>query len=152
EPAKPPLPMRSNFPFQPELGIQTSKPIREALVGVAQPATRQKAGRSLTTSPLGALKVPEGTDWATVIVVFGTARALRLSQAAAAAGVGPGMTAASRPTTRTRTPKCRLIGSPLCATDRGPGLSPLSGVSLARLREDPPSREAREPAGSCGRR
>src|SRR5437879_11271256 len=95
--------MPSNFPFQPELGIQTSKPIRESVVGVAKPATRQKAGRLLTTAPLGAVKVPEGTDWATVIVVFGTVRALRLSQAAAAAGVGPGMTAVSGPT-RTRTP------------------------------------------------
>src|SRR5436190_848318 len=72
--------------------------------------------------------------------------------AAAAPGGPGGMTAAGRPTTRTRTPKWRLIGSPPCATDRGPGLAPLSGVSLARLREDPPSREGREPAGSCGRR
>src|SRR5205809_6402377 len=108
--------MPSNFPFQPELGIQTSKPIREALVGVAKPATRQKAGRSLTTSPLGALKVPEGTDWATAIAVFGTATALRLSQAGAAAGVAPGTTSASSPTTSTRTPTWRPIGSTPYAT------------------------------------
>jgi hypothetical protein len=55
DPAKPPFPTPSNFPFQPEAGIHTSIPISESLVGASVAATRQKAGMLAKTSPSGAV-------------------------------------------------------------------------------------------------
>src|SRR5882724_1561990 len=44
-PAHPPLPTASNFPFQPEAGIQTSISMCESVDGANTAATRQCAGR-----------------------------------------------------------------------------------------------------------
>ena len=44
-PANPPLPTCSYLPFQSE-GSQTSNRMSESLVGLATPATRQKAGKA----------------------------------------------------------------------------------------------------------
>jgi len=44
-----------SFPFQPEVGIQTSILMSESLVGVSLAETRQNAGILVKISPLGAL-------------------------------------------------------------------------------------------------
>src|SRR5271166_2115083 len=54
-PAKPPFPTPSNFPFQPEAGIQISILMSESLVGFNLAATRQNAGMLVKVSPFGAL-------------------------------------------------------------------------------------------------
>ena len=46
-PDQPPFPTASNFPFQPEAGIQTSILISESLDGLSVAAIRQYGGKSL---------------------------------------------------------------------------------------------------------
>src|SRR5580658_4166188 len=82
EPAQTPFPPPTNFPFQPESGIQTSKRISESGVGWMVPATRQNAGSAakFAGGPPGTppapegLKVPAGTSATSVIVVWGIFR------------------------------------------------------------------------------
>src|SRR5271165_1927799 len=54
-PGKAAVPTPSNFPFQPEAGIQTSILMSESLVGFNLAATRQNAGMLVKVSPFGAL-------------------------------------------------------------------------------------------------
>src|SRR5215510_16310831 len=85
DPAKPPLPTCRYLPFHVgSVGIHTSKPMLESAVGCDAPATRQKAGSPVWGAPVGGVKVPAGTDCATVIAVWGKARPSRLSHVAAA--------------------------------------------------------------------
>jgi len=84
-PAKPPFPTPWNLPFQIAAGIQISIPMSESLLGVRLAATRQNAGMLGKIWPSGALYVPAGIDCATVMVVFGSLRLIRLSQVAATA-------------------------------------------------------------------
>jgi hypothetical protein len=74
------------LPFHPALGIQSSKPMFESLVGLITPATRQNAGKPGIGAPVGGANVPAGIEAATVIVVCGNANAARLSQFSALAG------------------------------------------------------------------
>src|SRR5579872_825914 len=93
-PAKPPLPSPWNLPFHPESGIQTSILISESGVGFTVAVTRQKAGSSLyleaaapgkfAAAPDG-VKAPASTTWASVMVVSGNFRLLKLSHVAATA-------------------------------------------------------------------
>src|SRR5690349_5016790 len=91
-PAQPPFPTAWNLPFQPEAGNQTSILISESLVGFNVASTRQKEGRSLYPAfgfgprPPGSVKAPASTACAKVIVVFGRASEVRLSQVAASPG------------------------------------------------------------------
>ena len=62
------------MPFQPSVGIQTSKRMSESLVGRIEPATRQ------AVVTIAGLNVPAGTTVAVVIVVSGRCRPARLSQ------------------------------------------------------------------------
>src|SRR5260370_35873621 len=91
-PAEPPEPSPRNLPFHPAAGIQTSKLMCDAGVGVAKAATRQKAGRFWKTWPLAAVKVPAGTDCAAVTVTCGRGRPARLVQGAPGAGFAPAAT------------------------------------------------------------
>src|SRR6266581_3412215 len=63
-----------NLPFQPSVGIQTSKRMSESLVGLIEPATRQ------AVVTIAGLNVAAGTTVAVVIVVSGRRRPVRLSQ------------------------------------------------------------------------
>src|SRR5690349_13053170 len=82
-PASPPLPTPSKRPFQFDAGSQTSKWITETSVGFRIPCTSQNAGRSSMARPLGGVNVPAETDFADVMVVFGSARLASPSQLAA---------------------------------------------------------------------
>src|SRR5882724_9450722 len=73
-----------NLPFQLDDGSQTSKRISESEEGFIDPATRQKAGRLGMGLASGTVNSPGGRDSAIVIVVFGSAKAARLSQVVAA--------------------------------------------------------------------
>ena len=96
----PPLPTPINLPFQLEAGIQTSNLISESAEGLVTAATRQKGGRSLAATMVmpprkpgdgkgdGGVNAPAETIWTTVIVVFGSLSAIRLSQAVAAVSCG----------------------------------------------------------------
>src|SRR6266850_2973583 len=89
-PAHPPLPTACSFPFQPEeAGNQTSIVISESLDGFSVAATRQNAGRLAYENPrpraAGLTNAPGGTVCASVIVVFGSESAARLSHVAAIA-------------------------------------------------------------------
>src|SRR5271154_3016268 len=80
EPASPPFPICSNFPFQVSAGIHTSILISESAVGLISACTRQNAGKSIDgTSPGGNLKSPAGTTAAEVIVVFSSCSAANFS-------------------------------------------------------------------------
>src|SRR5439155_2401411 len=68
-----------NLPFQPSVGIHTSKRMSESLVGRIDPATRQ------AVVTIAGLKVPAGTTVAVVIVVSGRPRLAKLSQDVGAA-------------------------------------------------------------------
>ena len=88
-PAHPPVPIALNLPFQPSTGSHTSILILESLVGFTVAATRQNGGRSAygiagPRAVAGGVKPPAGTDWASVIVVSGSASDARLSHVAAA--------------------------------------------------------------------
>src|SRR5271157_1698659 len=88
-PLQPPLPTASNFPFQPDAGIQTSILMLESWLGARVAATRQKAGRlRMGWGAPGGVKSPAATDWAEVILVSGSDSEARLSQEAAAAADG----------------------------------------------------------------
>src|SRR5580658_4273865 len=89
DPAKPPLPIPWNFPFQPALGIHTSNSMSESSDGLMTPDTRQKAGRSGIAGPCGGLKDPAGTDSAVLIVVVGRASLASASQLVGAADRAP---------------------------------------------------------------
>src|SRR2546428_703140 len=80
-PAMTPLPTCSNFPFQPESGIQISALMSESVDGLIVAATRQNAGRSAKACaapgppprPAGAAggtNCPAATGCADVMVVF----------------------------------------------------------------------------------
>lgn len=58
DPAQPPFPTPSNFPFQPERGSHTSMRISESDEGVSFAVTRQNAGSLVMTS--GARVTPSG--------------------------------------------------------------------------------------------
>lgn len=105
-PAKPPLPMPWNFPFQPAAGIHTSNSIWESLVGRITPTTLQNAGRRSRGVPSGGVNVPEVLT-AMVIVVSGSRRFERLSQGwgAAVAWLAP-----ARNDNRVVASRRRLIG------------------------------------------
>src|SRR5213594_3757835 len=51
EPAQPPLPTASNFPFQWSAGNQTSKLMFESDDGLSTPTTRQNAGTAAPAAP-----------------------------------------------------------------------------------------------------
>src|ERR1700692_1052029 len=72
-----------NLPFQLEEGSQTSKRMSESEEGFIDPAMRQKAGRLAIGLAPGGVNSPAGRDSAMVIVLFGSARAARVSQVAA---------------------------------------------------------------------
>src|SRR5580692_4852797 len=80
DPAHTPLPPPTNFPFQPDSGIQTSKRMSESAVGRMVPATRQNAGSAATftggppgpPAGPGSLNAPAATSVASVIVVLGS--------------------------------------------------------------------------------
>jgi hypothetical protein len=52
----------------------------ESFVGVAKPTTRQKAGSPEIVAPSSGVNVPAGINSALVIIAFGCAREVRLSQ------------------------------------------------------------------------
>src|ERR1051326_7433417 len=93
-PAKPPLPVPRNLPFQPVSGIHTSILMSESFAGFSVACTRQKAGRFLglnivpgSETPAGRVKAPAATCCADVMVVSGSLSVARLSQVAAKAGL-----------------------------------------------------------------
>src|ERR1035441_10317058 len=102
-PAKPPLPAPSNFPFQPELGIHTSKPMFESADGLMSPVTLQKAGRLATTNlPPGGVELPAGIDPALAMDAPGSVRWASASQGVAAdTGAATAMQAKRAKTART---------------------------------------------------
>src|ERR1019366_2871473 len=101
-PAKPPLPAPSNFPFQPELGIHTSKRIFESAAGLMTPVTLQKAGRLATGLPPGGVELPAGTDTALAMDAPGSVRWASASQGVAAdAGAATARQAKRAKTART---------------------------------------------------
>ena len=88
-PARTPLPTPRYWPFQPEVGIQTSILMSESLDGFTCAVTRQKAGTFLKSRgpyAAGSVNAPACTTWANVIVVSGSASVARLSQVAEANG------------------------------------------------------------------
>src|SRR5213594_399066 len=100
-PAKPPLPMPWNLPFQPELGIQTSSLISESLEGFSVMDTRQKAGTSLRSGgPSGGLNGPGGTDCAALTAPPASLSVDRLSHVAAVPGSAREATHPSRTAVR----------------------------------------------------
>src|SRR5580658_127040 len=85
DPAKPPLPIPWNLPFQREAGSQTSTWISESSDGFKTTATRQNATATLT-GPSPEVNGPAGTDCAAVTVACGNRSAARSEQFAAKAG------------------------------------------------------------------
>src|SRR5580692_6593803 len=85
DPAKPPLPIPWNLPFQPEAGSQISTWISESADGFNTTATRQKS-TAVLTGPAGDVKEPAGTDCAVAMVVCGSWSSARLAQVAARDG------------------------------------------------------------------
>src|SRR5580700_11907540 len=81
DPANPPLPNCSNFPFH-CAGIQTSKMICESELGLISPRTLQKAVTSTDGAgdPGGSAKGPAATLSAERIEVSGNSRSLSFSQ------------------------------------------------------------------------
>jgi hypothetical protein len=76
------------LPFQIDSGIQTSNSICESLVGVANAATRQKAGKFVIGfEEPGGVNNPLVMDCAVVIVVSSSVKLARSEQESAAANV-----------------------------------------------------------------
>src|ERR1019366_3516008 len=127
-PAKPPLPVPSNFPFQPEFGIHTSKRMFESAAGLMTPVTLQKAGRLTTGLPPGGVGLPAGTGTALVMDASGSVRWASASQGVAAdAGVATAMQAKRAKTARTMEgPPVRLI---ILCSHRIPASDP-GGIAL----------------------
>src|SRR5688500_5611936 len=79
-PLKAPLPTAWYLPFQPDAGIQTSILMSESLEGFSVTATRQNgcsfaAAFPPWAAPLpGCVNPPAATDWASVMVAFGSVR------------------------------------------------------------------------------
>src|SRR6185312_205785 len=69
--------------------------------GLMTPATRQNAGKFGIAFPCGGVKLPAGVDSACVIVVFGKASLLKLSQSPAA-NASPMQSRMPRQTNKTR--------------------------------------------------
>src|SRR6185312_12273949 len=69
--------------------------------GLMTPATRQNAGKFGIAFPCGGVKLPAGMDSARVIVVFGKASLLKLSQSPAA-NASPMQSRMPRQTNKTR--------------------------------------------------
>ena len=85
DPAEPPEPSPRKLPFHVVVGIHTSTPISEVLVGVSVAATRQNAGRLVSgVIDPGGVKLPAGTDCVVMPVVPGGSAAARLSHGVAA--------------------------------------------------------------------
>src|SRR5438552_18717991 len=111
-PAHPALPTACSFPFQPaEAGNQTSILISESLDGFSVAARRQNAGRLAYENPrprptAGLTKAPGDTVCASVIVVFGSESAARLSHVAAIALVETRVVIAASPA-RAASPETR---------------------------------------------
>src|SRR3990172_2860048 len=93
-PLQPPLPTAMNFPFQPDVGIQTSILMSESLDGLSVAATLQNAGSCLKTAfccaapwPMpgmpGSENSPAATDSTKVIVAFSRDNVFKLSHVAA---------------------------------------------------------------------
>src|SRR5215467_15906585 len=79
-PSEPPEPTPSNLLFQVSVGIQTSKPIIEVVVGWATPTSRQKGGRPVIGGAGGGgSNSPDVFNSATVIVASGSCRFSRSS-------------------------------------------------------------------------
>ena len=90
-PAKPPLPICPYRPFHVEVGIQTSKPRSESLVGWMRPATRQNSGKPASAAVLpGGVKLPAGIVCAALIVVSASDSPARPSQSVMAACAATG--------------------------------------------------------------
>src|SRR5712692_1678559 len=111
-PPYPPFPPWSSFPFQPAAGIHTSNLIKESLVGLETPATRQKAGTFTGVVEPGRTNGPAGTDVADVtVVLFGRESVVRLSHDWAAAA-GRAATASPSRTAEETANTERLMGLP----------------------------------------
>src|SRR5713101_2926843 len=79
-----------NFPFHDVVGIQTSKPIIEVLVGCARPTTRQKGGKLMIGGAGGGgSNSPEVTDAAKTILASGSTWLVGFSHEAAPDRVAP---------------------------------------------------------------
>jgi hypothetical protein len=92
-PAHPPLPTAWSFPFQVDVGSQTSALMSESFDGVSVASTRQKEGklaynralpRPPPRGPGGGSNAPAATVCADVTCAFGNASAARSSQGVAA--------------------------------------------------------------------
>src|ERR1019366_383337 len=100
-PREPPLPAPSNFPFQPALGIHTSKRMLESAAGLITPVTRQKAGRLAMGLLSGGVKLSLGTDTALAVDAPGSVRRASASQDVAADADAAAMQAKRAKTART---------------------------------------------------
>src|SRR5260221_14148294 len=118
-PKKPPQPSCSYLPFQPApVGIHTSKLMCESLVGAETPATRQNCGRPVNAVvERGGVKLPPVTGCTAVMGACGSDSVARLSQVAAAAGMGPATTAASEAVERAKDLKRQNMRSSQCSPE-----------------------------------
>src|SRR6266496_2266858 len=94
-PAYPPLPVPSNRPFHPELGIQSSMLITESGVGFETAETLQNGGTSYVC-PFGAMNDGPGIDVADMIVASGSGSVTRLSQLIAHTDCAPSIIPAAK--------------------------------------------------------
>src|SRR5712664_4301181 len=133
-PSEPPEPTPSNLLFQVSVGIQTSKPIIEALVGWATPTTRQKGGRPVIGGAGGGgSNSPEVSRAASVIVASGSCRFSRSSHGTAADIAGVSDTSKAMAVWSACGPPSKLLGEMTTHFSRSVQEFSQSSASAAQL-------------------